>query len=142
MRTVEIAQANFKDVTSDYASIGLLSVLEPLLGVTSCTLPLLRPIFRLLVEKFGGKGKCTGVTSNRPSFLQSIQSIGSKRTRAKGHDPYPLDTILNTNNTYIDSKGKDQINGDCESVTNLVQNAQGSSTIHVKTHWNVDYGQG
>ncbi|KAF2800647.1 hypothetical protein K505DRAFT_190221, partial [Melanomma pulvis-pyrius CBS 109.77] len=46
VRTVEVSIASEAKMTYDYASVGVLSILEPLLGVINCSLPLLRPILQ------------------------------------------------------------------------------------------------
>ncbi|KAF2820522.1 hypothetical protein CC86DRAFT_304727 [Ophiobolus disseminans] len=43
IRVIEVAKANLQDITHDYASVGILSVLEPLLGIVNCILPYYRP---------------------------------------------------------------------------------------------------
>lgn len=108
MRTVHVSKANLHKVTSDYASVGLLSILEPLLGVANCSLPVLWPVFHLLAEKFNwNKGHSGSMEDGRPSFLRSIQSIGTKPIRPKVHDPYPLDTIITASATQEIDIGKD-----------------------------------
>ncbi|KAF1997766.1 hypothetical protein P154DRAFT_403800, partial [Amniculicola lignicola CBS 123094] len=44
VRSIELARLSAIENTHDYATIGILSILEPLLGIVNCTLPLLRPI--------------------------------------------------------------------------------------------------
>lgn len=76
--------------------------------------------------------------SSRPSIFHSI---GSKPTRRKPHDPYPLDTFNTTNGDFSTEIGKSPTLEDGESAKNLVQNNNIGNKISVKKDWNVKYNQ-
>lgn len=137
MRTVEIAQAGQGDVTSDYASVGVLSILEPLLGIINRSLPLLRPVLQYFLDKLGWV-RIEGKSSSRPSFLPSI---GSKRARPQVHDPYPLDTLATVDHASQTKIWKSTSAGDSESVKDLMKDDQHSHSIVVKRDWDVNHSR-
>ncbi|KAF1992815.1 hypothetical protein P154DRAFT_478525 [Amniculicola lignicola CBS 123094] len=134
IRTVEVARTSTTNTTYDYASVGVLSVMEPVFGVINCSLPLLRPVSKKLMVFFGNKEGTSQSNPSRPSFLQSI---GSNRTRAKLRDPYALNT-LDTHKTYRTEICQSHIAEEGESKTNLVFQDE---AIKVQRGWDVQYSQ-
>ncbi|KAF1964405.1 hypothetical protein BU23DRAFT_631876 [Bimuria novae-zelandiae CBS 107.79] len=97
IRVIEVAKADLQDITHDYASVGILSVLEPLLGIVNCSLPLLRPVVPHLAEL--ARFRRTSTDETKGSYTYGL-SIGSRRTHSKMPDAYPLDTIVTTNGGF------------------------------------------
>jgi hypothetical protein len=99
------------------ASVGILSIMEPLLGVINACLPLLRPVVLELQELLG----LEKATQSKPQNYHSPfpKSIGSRRTRMQIKDPYPLDTT-GTIHDRADDESKIQSADDEESVKQLV----------------------
>jgi hypothetical protein len=65
-------------------------MLEPLLRVINCSLPVLRPVGQKLFACFG---KTYVLLSNNPhrTSANPVLSIGTRRQAPKVQDPYPLD---------------------------------------------------
>ncbi|KAH7384531.1 hypothetical protein BKA66DRAFT_80135 [Pyrenochaeta sp. MPI-SDFR-AT-0127] len=89
-RTIEVSNGSVARITQDYVSVALLTMLEPLLGVINCSLPVLRPVGQKLFAKFGKVDVFKSEKGREGSSY--IQSIGAKRRLPKPADPYRLDT--------------------------------------------------
>jgi hypothetical protein len=70
-----------------------------------------------------------------------LYSIGSKPTRKKVSDPYPLDTIFSSrhNSQYV--TGNVSPPAEWESTKQLVKEEQPSGTIMLRHDWDVEYVQ-
>jgi hypothetical protein len=137
IRTIEVSRASEAKATYDYASVGVLSILEPLLGIINCSLPLLRPVLQKIIGMFSRANASNSEHSSRPSILYSI---GTKRMRRKTDDPYQLDTFNTLNGDYSTEVGKSQcMEEGSESVRNLVEINNVENKISVKKDWNIEY---
>ncbi|PVH96122.1 hypothetical protein DM02DRAFT_731390 [Periconia macrospinosa] len=117
IRTIETAKkAALLNVTGEFASVGILSILEPLLGVVNASLPLLRPVFLRLKECMGFPENSQVTKDSHPGY---IQSIGSRRMRVKLNDPFPLDTIASVRG-QSSNEPRSELVSDGESVKNLI----------------------
>lgn len=122
IRTIETAKkAALLNVTAEFASVGILSILEPLLGVVNASLPLLRPVFLKLKERVGRSGVPKVIKDNRPGYLQSI---GSRRMRVKLNDPFPFDTLTAVKGGSSNEPRKEPTS-DGESVNELIKETSG-----------------
>jgi hypothetical protein len=99
IRVVEFHKGSLHVITDNYAVIGISTILEPLLGIITCSLPFLRPVLSRLRELLG-LSPLTGLGSERSHQRGRYEhqpvygdSIGSRPHRAHIRDPYPLDTI-------------------------------------------------
>jgi hypothetical protein len=128
------------NVTGEMASVGILSILEPLLGVINASLPLLRPVIMEVRDILGFKSMPQSNSVNHGSPFG--QSIGSRRMRMKINDPFPLDTIV-TRDDRSDEEHKKRL-GDDEDYNQLIQGVafhsgghEKRSQIAVRTDWEV-----
>ncbi len=94
-RTIEVEKGSVARITTDYISVSLLTTLEPLVGVITCSLPLLRPVAR----KLFGKAEFSP-TPGYPSRATHFRSVGQRGRVSKGLDPYGLDS--NFTNTSLE----------------------------------------
>ena len=146
IRTIETAKKTaLQNVTAEMASVGILSILEPLLGVINACLPLLRPVFSRIREMLGIERAPT--TKSQNSQSPYLQSIGSRRIRTKISDPFPLDTIMTMNN-QSDEDYRKRSAGDGESVKQLIHSGghpdggdQLRPQTQVKQDWEISYKQ-
>ena len=134
VRAIKITNARASHITEDYLSIGLLSNLEPLLGIINCCLPVSRPVILRTMDSVG----LSRMTVSKPSVRPAFATIGSNRTR-KTTDPYTLDTIVTKNSDFITVVGKSVSSEEGDSVKRLVNDDCASTTILVKQGWNLEY---
>ncbi|KAF2451160.1 hypothetical protein P171DRAFT_515235 [Karstenula rhodostoma CBS 690.94] len=136
IRVIDTTKADLQDVTHDYASVGILSVLEPLLGIVNCSLPLLRPIIPRVAELVGPRKTLSN--QSKGSYTYGL-SIGSRRTRARTLDVYPLDTVATLyENLETQGDGAKPVS-DSDSLKELVTGEGVPKRIVVRTDWDVDY---
>lgn len=135
-RVIETKLVDTQNPTKAYASVGVLSLLEPLLGVINCCLPLISPvIIKVHRHFFPPKGDST--SNSRP--VDYTIGGSSRYKRKKRTDPYALDTINNyntQNSTLITSKG----HLDNDSMEFPLKESQNTSGIVVRTQWDVETG--
>jgi hypothetical protein len=99
IRVVEIHKQSVTVITANYAVIGTATLLEPLLGIITCSIPLLRPVLSRLRELLNLK-PVTGLASDRSYRRDQYQHqpawaniIETGLQRAHIRDQYPLDSI-------------------------------------------------
>jgi hypothetical protein len=82
-------------------SVTTLTMLEPLLGVVNCSLPLLRPVGQNILACLGKANALRFGNARRTSSSQ-VLSIGHPRRVPRTPDPYCLD--LDTTHGDVDSQ--------------------------------------
>jgi hypothetical protein len=122
------------------ASVGILSILEPSLGVINASLPLLRPVVMEVRDILGFKSMPQSHLVIHGSPFG--QSIGSRWMRTKINDPFPLDTIV-TRDDRSDEEHKKRL-GVGDDYNQLIQGGalhsgenEKRSQIAVRTDWEV-----
>jgi hypothetical protein len=136
IRVIDVARANLQDITRDYAAVGILSILEPLLGIVNCSLPLLRPIILKTIELFGIR---RASTDRKKDGYTYGHSIGTKRTRAKVPDVYPLETVATTKEDFQINLEQSELGDESESMKELVEDVHQRNRIAVRRDWNLDF---
>ncbi|KAH9864320.1 hypothetical protein J1614_010254 [Plenodomus biglobosus] len=92
-RVVLTSVANIDSISQGYVTVALLTMLEPLLGVINCSLPLLRPVIHELSTRAGIKNAFASGDDRASAGLYQEPSNMRRATRAKNPYSIDMDTI-------------------------------------------------
>ena len=100
-RTIQIELETVEQPDQNYISVTLLTVLEPFLGVISCTLPVLRPVARRITAAFRKGEEPASDNDDDNIGIQFVRSLGRRGKTARFSRPHDLEA------TTVDSSSDD-----------------------------------
>ncbi len=79
---------SIQQLTQNYVSVAVLTVIEPFLGIITCSLPVLQPIARKMATCKKGKNDSSSGDDDNLEKINHRSTIGTHGKVLKASDPY------------------------------------------------------
>lgn len=136
LRVRYIVDLDYSNTTKSFASVGLLAILEPLLGIVNACLPVMRPVLQKfsktnLLSRTGKNTNASGRASGHKVFTVGSGSGQGNYFRRLGEGSYPLKGMNSEATSSRPLNYGDSTSGLAEEE---VDNAK---RIYVRREWDV-----